>query len=108
MVQARVASGEVHPTAPMVGKGGLAAQGEAGELEAGVLSQFPKEIEALCEEGLDAVRRATRLPVQALSWTLEDKVLKLVFRLPSGAFATSVLAELLNTRLPERTATTTE
>ncbi len=98
----RVASGEVNPTAPMPGNGGLVAEQDAATLEAGVLVAFNAEIAALCAEGLDAARRSTRLRVRDLSWRLDGQQLQLEFRLPAGAFATSVLAELLTTRLPQR------
>ena len=50
---------------------------------------------------MDAARRATRLPVNELQWAWGDgDVLTLGFDLPTGAFATTVLAELLETRTP--------
>ncbi len=57
-------------------------------------------MEALAELGLDAERRATRLPVTALEWQCAGDTLELAFRLPTGAFATAVLAEVLTTRAP--------
>jgi len=97
----RVAAGEVHPTAPMPGKAGMASSAACRQLEARALSGCEDLIEALAGEGVDAARRATRLPVDDLQWTWHgDDVLSLQFELPTGAFATTVLAELLATRTP--------
>lgn len=100
--QQRVASGEVNPTGPLVGNGGLSSLAEAALLEAQVMAEFSVEITALQSEGLDALRRATRIHVRDLSWQYQHDTLQLEFRLPAGAFATSVLAELMTTRLPVR------
>jgi tRNA pseudouridine13 synthase len=54
---------------------------------------------ALCAlleaEGLEHERRALRLPVRELRWSLDADVLSLEFELPRGAFATAVLHELV-------------
>lgn len=92
---ARLAAGEVHPTAPMPGAGGMAAQGECAQLERRLLSPFAAQIEGLAREGVDGVRRATRLLVDELEWQQQQDALTLRFRLPAGAFATTVLAEII-------------
>lgn len=127
----RVASGEAHPTAPLPGAAGMALSGAAAALEAAVLEPHQALIQALCEQGLEAARRATRLPVTDLQWSLEEGVmakegatlnegaalkesaklkkgatLTLAMTLPAGAFATTVLAEALATMRPERVAST--
>lgn len=93
--QRRVRIGEVHPTAPLPGRGGMASSRACRELEERVLAQWSAEIEGLRSAGVDAARRATRLPVAGLSWQWRDNVLRLAFSLPAGAFATSVLEELV-------------
>jgi tRNA pseudouridine13 synthase len=96
-----VAAGEVHPTAPLPGKAGMASSAACQELEARALSGCDALIEALAGEGVDAARRATRLPVNGLQWAWSgDDALTLGFDLPTGAFATTVLAELVETRTP--------
>jgi tRNA pseudouridine13 synthase len=98
---ARMAAGEVHPTAPLPGKAGMASSAACRQLEARALSGCDALIEALAGEGVDAARRATRLPVDGLQWAWgEGDVLTLGFDLPTGAFATTVLAELMETRTP--------
>lgn len=91
----RMAAGEVHPTAPLVGLAGMLPQDLSAALEQQVLDLFPAEIAGLQAQGLESARRATRLPVRDLEWTLADDTLTLSFRLPVGAFATSVLAEIV-------------
>ncbi|MFP1682879.1 tRNA pseudouridine(13) synthase TruD [Alloalcanivorax sp. C16-1] len=97
---ARVAAGEVHPTAPMPGRAGMASSAACQRLEQRVLAPHDGLIAALAELGLDAERRATRLPVTGLEWGWAGDTLELALRLPTGAFATSVLAELLTTTTP--------
>lgn len=96
----RIAAGDVHPTAPMPGVGGVAAQAESAALEQQVLASFQAELVGLCEQGVEAARRATRLPVRDLRWSFSDAELLLEFRLPTGSFATSVLAELVELKVP--------
>ena len=44
---------------------------------------------------MDQERRPLRLVPEAFAWSLTDDTLELTFALPAGAFATSVLRELL-------------
>ncbi|GAA5128096.1 tRNA pseudouridine(13) synthase TruD [Alloalcanivorax gelatiniphagus] len=97
---ARVAAGEVHPTAPLPGRAGMASSAACERLEQRVLGPHGPLIAALGELGLEAERRATRLPVTGLEWHWAGDTLELALSLPTGAFATSVLAELLATRVP--------
>lgn len=92
---ARVARGEVHPTAPLPGMNPMMPCGESALLEQRVLAPFEREIAGLEREGVEAARRATRLPVRDLHWTLDRDTLVLTFDLPAGSFATTVLAELV-------------
>ncbi|MCC1495571.1 tRNA pseudouridine(13) synthase TruD [Alcanivorax sp. 1008] len=92
----RIASGEVHPTAPLPGAGGMASSSACAELELRVLQPHQALIEALAKEGVEAARRSTRLPVTDLYWQLEGNALRLSFSLPAGAFATTVLANFLD------------
>lgn len=94
---ARVAAGDVHPTAPMPGEGGMTPTGACAELEERVLAPHHDLIAALAAQRVDGMRRATRLPVAGMRWQLDTAAAQLTldFALPSGAFATAVLAELL-------------
>lgn len=100
--EARVNAGEVHPTAPMPGAAGMASSGACAALEDTVLAPHTALIDALAQHKVDGARRATRLPVQDFSWQLPEEagpgILRLGMTLPAGAFATTVLAELLTFR----------
>ena len=102
-LQARLASGDIHPTAVMWGAGNNKVAGEAAELENTVVQQ--DALLAALATGLEqrevkAQRRALRLPVEDLSWRWADKqdgeqTLVLSFTLTTGSFATSVLASVV-------------
>ncbi|EKF75128.1 hypothetical protein A11A3_05529 [Alcanivorax hongdengensis A-11-3] len=91
----RVAAGEVHPTGPMPGVPGMASSGACRELEQRILAPHQALIDGLCAQGVEEARRATRLPVRDLQWQQQGDQLTLSFVLPAGAFATTVLAELV-------------
>ena len=102
-LQARLASGDIHPTAVMWGAGNNKVAGDAGELENTVVQQ--DALLAALATGLEqrevkAQRRALRLPVEDLSWRWADEqdgeqTLVLSFTLTTGSFATSVLASVV-------------
>jgi tRNA pseudouridine13 synthase len=91
----RLNSGDIHPSGPLWGAGELRTQGPALALEVGVAAGYPEVCAGLAAAGLRQERRALRLPVAGpqLEWTGRDE-LRLRFRLPPGAYATTVLAEL--------------
>ena len=88
---------EVHVTGPLCGRPSraLEPEGAAMELESSVLSGHSSWIHGLRRFGLDADRRALRMPVQALEWNRDGSVLELNFFLPPGSYATVVVRELL-------------
>jgi tRNA pseudouridine13 synthase len=95
-LQARVQTGDVHPTGPLHGRGESPVQGESLALETRVLTTYPDWLQGLEAAGLKQDRRALRLPVTGLGWQhAAADVLELEFSLPAGAYATSVLRELL-------------
>ncbi len=94
-LEARLASGDVQLTAPQWGRGRLASQGAAAEFEQEVLAPYGDWCEGLEKAGLDQDRRPLLLKPEQMSWQREDEVLTLSFFLPAGAFATSVVRELM-------------
>lgn len=93
----RAAHGDIQPTGPMPGRSrgaGIQPTDVAGDIENGVLAQFAEFRDGLERFGVDAERRALRLPVTDLTASTEGADVRLVFTLPAGAFATSVLREL--------------
>ncbi|TDK32666.1 tRNA pseudouridine(13) synthase TruD [Luteimonas terrae] len=96
-VAARVTAQDIHPTAPLWGRGMLRSAGAAAACEAAALddAQSLALRAGLESAGLSQERRATRLRPGDLQWTwLAPGVLQLGFTLPAGCYATSVLAEL--------------
>lgn len=94
---ARLDAFDIHPTAPLWGRGQLRSEGEARELELEALSgEGPARLRAGLESaGLRQERRATRLRPADLAWHWRaDGGLQLAFALPPGGYATTVLAEL--------------
>ncbi len=92
---ARIAALEVHPSAPLWGRGSDLGDGAAGDYERACLAPFAAWREGLENFGLEAGRRALRARAAELDWTLHDGVLELAFALPAGSFATALLRELV-------------
>ncbi|MGH8492627.1 MAG: tRNA pseudouridine(13) synthase TruD [Moraxellaceae bacterium] len=96
---ARVAAQELHPTGPLPGRGEAVVEADVLALESAILQAAEDLRVALARFGVDAQRRALRLKVSDLVWEWRDESsLHLAFALPSGAFATSVLRELVQLR----------
>jgi len=86
---------DVHPSGPLWGAGDSAATGECAHLEQQVAGSLAWLARGLEESGPKQERRALRLPVRELDYAIEGDVLTLRFELGRGAFATSVLNEIL-------------
>ncbi|MGA9855995.1 MAG: tRNA pseudouridine(13) synthase TruD [Gammaproteobacteria bacterium] len=97
-LMARAQSGDLHPTGPLWGRGESRVTGEAAALESAVVRDYAVFTQGLENAGLEQARRALRLPLKELSWTLDGhRSLVLEFFLPAGAYATAVLRELATT-----------
>lgn len=95
-LHARLAEFDIHPSAPLWGRGTLCSSQEACELESGILAKHPDLTRGLEAFGLRQQRRSTRLIPINLEYTWLDEVnLELRFQLVKGAYATSVLRELV-------------
>ncbi|MDE4455013.1 tRNA pseudouridine(13) synthase TruD [Psychrobacter sp. DAB_AL62B] len=101
-LQARVKTGDIHPTGVLWGVGNDKVSGIAAAIETDIVDQSPllNQLAAGLEQrDIKAQRRALRLPIEALSWEWHDKddeqALVLNFTLTTGSFATSVLASLV-------------
>jgi tRNA pseudouridine13 synthase len=90
-LEERCARLDVHPTGPMWG-----GRESTAALEAEVASRHEILAQGLSKAGLEAERRALRLRVDRLEWTIEADIVQLRFRLFRGAFATAVLHELID------------
>jgi tRNA pseudouridine13 synthase len=95
-LRARAAALEIHPAGPLAGRGGVAPEGEAAELEAAYLHDREPLLAGLVAHRVDAGRRPLRVPVRELWFNFpEPEVLRVGFTLPPGAYATSVLEQCL-------------
>ncbi len=99
-LEQRLAVRDVHPSGALWGEGELPCRGEAARLEADVVGQAGVLRDGLAAAGLRQERRVLRLCPQELGWSVDaaERCLQLEFMLPSGAFATAVLRDLLDYR----------
>lgn len=92
----RLLAHDIHPSGPLWGRGATLSQDEVLALEQSVMEQFPKLARGLERSGVAMMRRPLRIPVRELAWQCEQGVLRIVFTLPPGAYATAVLREIVN------------
>jgi tRNA pseudouridine13 synthase len=93
----RLATFDIHPSAPLWGRGELRSRDVALALEEAALADdVALELRAGLESaGLKQERRATRLRPQSMAWDWpEARVLRVGFELPAGCYATVVLSEI--------------
>lgn len=96
--QARCDAFELSPSGPMPGPKCLPARGEPGAMEAAVLAELdidPAWFGKSPHGSNEGERRPLRMQVRDASVAAEADGLRLRFALPRGAYATSVLRELL-------------
>lgn len=95
--QARADLGEVDPTGPMFGRDMRWPEGPAKALEEEVFEAEGFTVEALARMGKLGLgtRRALRLWPRDLTAEVTEGGFRIAFELPSGAYATVVLRELL-------------
>jgi tRNA pseudouridine13 synthase len=97
----RCRSGDVSPTGPLCGEGGLQPVGDAGAAEWPALGALAPLPERLAGAGLRAERRALVMRPKGFRYRLAPGRLELQFELPRGAFATSLLRELVLATVPD-------
>jgi tRNA pseudouridine13 synthase len=94
-LRSRCTAQDIHPTGPMWGTGELRCTDACRALELETVEPFADLRAGLEAAGLKQERRSLRVHVGALGWDwLDDAALQLDFRLPPGAYATELLAEL--------------
>lgn len=90
---------EISPTGILFGSRVSWAGGEPGAIEEAVITEAGTTQDALVTAakacGFRGERRALRVPLTELEWSLNKNILTLSFSLPPGAYATSVLRELM-------------
>ena len=93
----RVEGFDIHPTGPLWGEGELRSLDAAREVELAAMQgdSATRLRNGLERAGLKQERRALRLRPQDMAWRWrDDGALELVFALPPGCYATTVLREL--------------
>ena len=95
-IQKRLMAFDIHPTGPLPGVGEAVVTGEVAQLEAECLAQHADLVAGLERFKVKAMRRSLRSRVYDPEWNwLDDHTLQLNFSLAQGAFATTVLRELI-------------
>lgn len=93
----RLAAGDIHPTGPLWGRGSPATGAQALAVETAVAEAYRDLAAGLEQAGLKQERRPLRLMPEDLRLVPgEGGQLVIEFGLPKGAFATSVLRELVS------------
>ena len=100
-IRERCISGDVHPSAPMWGRGGSATSGEALAIE-----QSAMEPHLAIAQGLERIAEMERRPLRVIPRELNAEVLGpdtlvVSFELPAGAYATTLLECLVDWRVPD-------
>ena len=95
-IRQRVAAFDLHPTGPLWGAGELRSSGPVRALEEAAAATLPAFRDGLSAAGLKQERRALRLMVRDATLEFPEPGAALLgFRLPAGAYATTVLRELI-------------
>ncbi|WP_201527427.1 tRNA pseudouridine(13) synthase TruD [Psychrobacter frigidicola] len=98
-LRARLAEGDIHPTGVLWGIDNDKVSGGAAKLEEDIVQQSPLLTQlatGLEQRDIKAQQRALRLPIEEMTWDwVNEQTLVLRFSLPTGSFATSVLASLV-------------
>jgi tRNA pseudouridine13 synthase len=100
-LEGRCREGDIGPTGPLCGEGGMQPAADAGAVEVQTLVRLAPLPERLGNAGLRAERRALVARPVGLLYRLSPGVLELQFDLPRGAYATSFLREIVNASVPE-------
>ncbi len=92
----RIDQGEIHPTGLLPGDGELRVTDDALAIEQVACAATADLCEGLRKARVEVARRALRLKPRDFDWRFEDDALVVAFELPAGAYATSVLREVVD------------
>ena len=98
-VRARVSAGELHPTGPLWGVGEDGPAGPVADTEQRVSAEHSLLSSGLERAGVQSARRALRAIPRDVHWDLHGDTLTLSFGLVRGAYATTVLDEIMAPQL---------
>jgi len=88
---------DIHPTGSLWGRGAPGTGGRVGEQELLAAERYPG-LKAGLERTADEGRRALRARAVGFTWEWTGRDLRLCFRLTRGAYATSLVRELVELR----------
>ncbi len=95
-LEQRIVAFDIHPTGPLWGRGRPMPHDQVLAVEEAALTDYAMFKTGLENAGLSQERRALRLMVNDLAWEFATAdTLQLSFNLPAGAYATSVLREMI-------------
>jgi len=104
-INGRVAALAIHPSGSLWGRGEPLVSADAETQEQEALQDVAPLCAALERAGLERAMRPLRLSVSDLRWQfIDDSKLELDLCLPAGAYATSVLREIIRTDAAEESA----
>ena len=95
-IDTRLAAGAIHPSGCLWGQGEPLARGEARALQQQVIDAFPLLRDGLLAARVTMMQRPLRLIPRDIGIETGEQGWWLRFRLPPGAYATSIVRELLN------------
>lgn len=94
-IESRLESSDIQLTGPLYGDGEVLTKDVSAAFELEVLAKWPAFTAGLRKARLKQERRALFLQAENLKWEVQsDGVVELSFKLPTGTFATALLAEL--------------
>ena len=98
-IRDRTAASEIHPSGVLWGTRPSTASADALEIELDAVSHFRDLADGLEKAGIETSRRPLRVCPSHMTWSIdtEQNLLCLGFTLPSGAYATTILRECLQT-----------
>ena len=97
-IRQRMQAGDIHPSGPLYGSEGRhRVDADVAELESQVFAAEPELCDGLRRHGMKMERRSLRVVPGDLIWEWEEpQMLRLLFTLPRGCFATALVRELIN------------
>ena len=95
-INERLQCNEIHPTAPLWGDGDAMVESDAADFERRIIDQIPAYRDGLVSARVQSRRRACRVLPAQLDCYRQGEDFVVSFSLPSGSYATMVLAEIFS------------
>jgi len=95
-IDERLQCNEIHPTAPLWGDGDAMVESDAADFERRIIDQIPAYRDGLVSARVQSRRRACRVLPAQLDCYRQGEDFVVSFSLPSGSYATMVLAEIFS------------